>query len=120
MAKSVKAAWKSKKDNAKRAGIPFDLTVSDYHWLLFMARITHRDIGKDKYHLARFNDAGGYTRGNCRFIWHKDNLKEINWTPERCAARSEQRKKDWTEGKYSNRVVDASSRSRDNKGRFVA
>ena len=119
MARSLKSAHKAKKDNAKRVGIPFDLTQADYQQLLNEAGITYEDVGKGKYNLSRYNDKGGYTMGNCRFLWCKENLDEIDWTPERCQARSELRKKDWAAGRYDNRVIDVSKRDRDTKGKFI-
>ena len=83
MASSVKKYHTQKRGHARHSGIPFDLTVSDVYVLLHMARIHITDVGKksDSYALARFNDEGGYTRGNCRFITQRENAQERTNNP---------------------------------------
>lgn len=63
---------------AMKNEILFDLTLSDFYFLMFMARITPDQIGQGRndYQLARFNDEGGYTRGNCRYITALENQRE--------------------------------------------
>lgn len=78
MSKSVRRYWIEKRSQTSRRGLEFDLTESDIHWLLFMARINIEDVGVTGYHLARFNDEGGYTRGNCRFV-----PCHVNWSEKK-------------------------------------
>jgi len=61
-----------------------DLSMSDLHWLMFMARITISDIGRHKhqYCLARLGDTGDYVKGNVRFITNEENWREYTQTPQ--------------------------------------
>jgi len=83
MVDTVRLYCRNKKRTMKDRGLEFHLTESDIHVLLFMARITVRDIGHggEQYCLARFGDKGHYTRGNCRFITQSDNLSERRIQP---------------------------------------
>ena len=40
-------------------------------------------VGSDKYCLARNNDLGSYTVGNCRWITNRENLDESHHTRKR-------------------------------------
>ena len=68
----------TKRATSKGRGIPFDLTMIDLRWLLYMANIDIADVGKSsgKYVLSRLGDQGGYTRGNVRFIPCEENSRE--------------------------------------------
>ena len=59
---------------ARREG----LTLEILDELLEEAGITMDNIGQraDSYHLARYGDAGDYSRGNCRFITARENIAE--------------------------------------------
>ena len=84
-----------KRGHCKQAGLEWNLTLSDVHWLLYMAGITIKDVGcsSDSYQLARFNDTGPYAPGNCRFITLRENMQEQKWSPERRAAQAARVKK---------------------------
>ena len=60
--------------------IRFDLKVADMRYLLEEAGISIWDVGAgdDKYCLARNNDLGSYTIGNCRWITNRENSDEIS------------------------------------------
>jgi len=62
--------------NAKKEGIPFNLTFEEYCMLMEIAGIQFKDIAPNGYHLARFNDEGSYVVNNCRFIPYLENVKE--------------------------------------------
>ena len=68
----------SVRSNAKRRGIPCDLTLVQFKRLLTRAGIELEDLGRTrgKYHLARKGDKGSYTIGNCRFITVEQNHAE--------------------------------------------
>ena len=62
--------------------IRFDLKAADIRHLLSEAGITIWDIGSgpQDYCLARDNDLGSYTIGNCRFITNRENhLERLSW-----------------------------------------
>ncbi len=67
-----------KKDNAKRDGIGFNLTFSEYRALVKQAGLKSSDLGYSgrNYVLARVLDMGPYEVGNCRFITQKENMGE--------------------------------------------
>jgi hypothetical protein len=65
-----------KRCNASKEGIYFKLTLEEYIALSKEANITSTDIKPNGYHLSRFNDSGAYEVGNCRFLFHKENIKE--------------------------------------------
>ena len=118
----VFAYWYAKSIRARQNGHDYMLTLSDIHFLLYMARISIKQIGQRStdYCLARLGDSGGYTRGNCRFITVAENLAERvakngEWTPERKRAASERAKKQqpW---KHHNHA----ERKRGYAGRFTA
>ena len=55
-----------------------DITFTEYLNTMRDAGLRPDQVGlrRGQYHLARFNDAGAYTKGNCRFIPQYDNQKE--------------------------------------------
>lgn len=55
-----------------------NLTFEQYLHKLVEKNLTPRDVGNktDQYNLSRFDDRGGYTKDNCRFITRKMNLLE--------------------------------------------
>jgi len=71
----VEWKWLNKIRSAYKAGHFFDLSIDEYKRLLCEAGIKAEDVGPSGYHLARWNDEGGYTPGNCRFIWYLDNIR---------------------------------------------
>ena len=83
---------RTKRNQCKSTGKEWNLTLSDVHWLLYMAGITIKDVGRSSgssYQLARFNDEGPYAPGNCRFITLREHMREQKWTPERRARQAE-------------------------------
>lgn len=70
--------WRNKMINASKEGIPFDLTFEQFFILKENAGLKTEDLGFSGkgYVLARYNDEGGYTFGNCRFITQSENAKE--------------------------------------------
>jgi hypothetical protein len=76
--KLVNRYYNTKKATAKQQGIPFELSLSQMHLLLFSAGIGVKQIGKSSsdYCLARLGDTGPYALGNCRFITVAENLRE--------------------------------------------
>lgn len=62
----------------------FDLTFEQWCYLMKEANIKSSQLGwkGEKYVLARYEDKGAYTLGNCRFITQKENVSEMknhNW-----------------------------------------
>ena len=55
-----------------------DLSFNEYLDMIQDAGLRPDNIGlrKGQYHLARHNDSGAYTKGNCRFIPQEQNQKE--------------------------------------------
>lgn len=68
--------YRHKKSNAKRHGLVCLLSFQEYCQLVADAGIKSSDIGRGKYHLARYGDKGNYEIGNCRFITHQENMNE--------------------------------------------
>lgn len=68
----------NKKINAKKEGLVCELTYYEYVTLVDNAGLKSSDLGFTGrgYVLARYNDSGNYTFDNCRFITHKENIKE--------------------------------------------
>ena len=62
------------------------LTFDEYCQLLIQAGLKSSDLGVKGYHLARFNDEGHYTLGNCRFLHYRTNLNERKLTDAMRAA----------------------------------
>lgn len=76
----LKDKWKNKRVNAAKEGIEFTLSYEDYLNLVADANLKSSQLGFTGagYVLARYNDEGGYTKGNCRFITQKENSDEKN------------------------------------------
>lgn len=77
--------YSRKRSNARfRMHIDFDLSFEQYCLLLKDAGVKSSQIGihPDCYVLARINDDGGYTWGNCRFITQAENLSERLCSPK--------------------------------------
>lgn len=76
----LKDKWKNKRVNAANEGIEFNLRFDEYLELVAEAGLKSSQLGftGEGYVLARYNDKGGYTKGNCRFITQKENSDEKN------------------------------------------
>lgn len=74
----LKQRWANKRVNANAEGIPFDLSYAEYVQLVADAGLKSSQLGftGDGYVLARYNDSGGYSINNCRFITQKENISE--------------------------------------------
>lgn len=74
----LKTRWVNKRVNAAKEGIDFDLTYDEFIELVSEAHLKSSQLGftGENYVLARYNDQGAYTRGNCRFITQKENMAE--------------------------------------------
>lgn len=74
----LKKRYINKKYAAKYVNIEFDLTFNEYCELVSNAGLKSSNLGYngDNYVLARYNDTGGYSKNNCRFITQKENMKE--------------------------------------------
>jgi hypothetical protein len=68
--------YKNKEKDAKARNLIFNLTLEEYEQLIIESNIKLEDIKINGYHLARYNDSGGYEIGNCRFVTYKENLQE--------------------------------------------
>lgn len=68
----------NKRNNAKHENINFDLSYMQYCQLVNDANLHSSDLGfSGRYYvLARYNDSGDYTWGNCRFITQLENAHE--------------------------------------------
>ena len=76
-----KSKYTQKKANSKSQNIPFFLNFFEYIKLVKQAGIkSPNQIGlkRDQFQLARYNDIGPYSLGNCRFITQLENQKERN------------------------------------------
>lgn len=80
--RKLKNKYYNKKTNAKKENIPFDLTFEQFSQLALAAGITHTDMHINGYHLARYNDSGGYSFDNCRFVPKMVNIKEKKLSPK--------------------------------------
>lgn len=74
----VRSKYINKKVNAKAEGLICELTLEQFCNLMKQANIKSSQLGftGDNYVLARYNDLGNYTYGNCRFIKQSENAKE--------------------------------------------
>lgn len=81
------AKYRTKKFNAKIAGIEFKLSIDEYSKLMDDAGIVANDIGhgSNKYCLGRKCELTGkvdgdlhYSIGTCRFITNSENIIEYN------------------------------------------
>lgn len=76
----LKQRYINKRTNAKQENIEFNLTYEQFIQLVVDADLKSSQLGftGENYVLARYNDCGGYTLGNCRFITQKENSDEKN------------------------------------------
>lgn len=102
MDRKIYNKFSNKKFNAAKEGIPFELSFDDYVKLLNEAGITYLDVGNKGYHLARYNDMGPYSIGNCRFIFYKENMKEKKYSEKAKLANIENARK-MSEGNLKNK-----------------
>ena len=74
----LKQRWQNKRVNARKENIGFELSFEDYCKLVKEAGLKSSQLGfsGDGYVLARYNDDGPYSYGNCRFITQSENAKE--------------------------------------------
>lgn len=74
----LREKYRNKRVNAQKEGMSCNLTFAEYMLLAKEAGIKSSDIGFSgkKYVLARYNDQGNYTYGNCRFITQYNNSRE--------------------------------------------
>lgn len=70
--------WLNKCINAKAEGLLCELSFEEYCSLVASANLVSSQLGFNGsgYVLARYNDSGNYTMGNCRFIKQIDNARE--------------------------------------------
>lgn len=113
-----KNKYTNKKGNAKKKGIPFLLSFEEYMELVAEAGLIDPEqigISIDSYHLSRYGDVGPYEIGNCRFIPHRENLKEkiINGGTERAANKNRGKTKD-THDSVKTISLKASQRTKEN------
>lgn len=84
----LRRRWYNKRSNAAKLGIGFNLSFEEFCGLITEAGIKSSALGHTGYHLARYNDAGDYVVGNCRFIPFLENVAEKKPTDKvRAAAR---------------------------------
>ena len=80
----------NKKINANHEGIDFNLTFQEFCLLCSESNLKSSNLGYtgDGFVLARYNDEGDYSYGNCRFITHTENIQErdshLTFTQIRC------------------------------------
>lgn len=75
----LKCRYTNKKVNARKENSECLLTYEQFCQLVKEAKLKSSDLGFSsgkKYVLARFNDTGDYTIGNCRFITQQENIDE--------------------------------------------
>lgn len=74
----LKQRWYNKRVNARKEGIPFKLSYSDFYELVERAGLKSSDLGftGNNYVLARYWDCGPYSFENCRFITQAKNAIE--------------------------------------------
>jgi hypothetical protein len=82
--------YNQQKDNAKRRGIPFDLTFSEWGQI-WLDSGHFGDWGRrgHEYCMARFEDEGAYTIGNVKIITASENHAEIQFSDEARARMTE-------------------------------
>lgn len=70
--------YANKRINAKREGIKFELTFEEFCLICDECNLKSSNLGfsGDGFVLARYNDEGGYSYGNCRFITQLENVHE--------------------------------------------
>lgn len=74
----LKQRYINKRVNAKKENIEFHLSYEQYIQLVIDAGLKSSQLGftGEGYVLGRYNDAGAYEYGNCRFITQKENSHE--------------------------------------------
>jgi hypothetical protein len=135
MAKSISSYLCTKRQDCKRKGRELHLSKQDIQQLLDEAGITIEQVGNKRgcYVLGRYNDAGEYTMGNCRFITQGQNNSERDrtndrvpvYTEEQIAARGKKISASLQGRQHSKETkekiaLSAQSRDRDSKGLFVS
>lgn len=85
----------NKRVNAKAEGLECELTFEQYCSLVKEAGLVSSQLGftGDMYVLARYNDEGNYTYGNCRFIKQLHNARERKVSDKSRKASSENMKR---------------------------
>lgn len=80
----------NKRVNAKKENIEFNLSFEEYKILMVQGGYKSSDLGFTGKNivLARYEDKGGYTIDNCRFITHLENIKERKITDKARASSS--------------------------------
>jgi hypothetical protein len=93
--RKLKRRWINKKYNAKKEGLSCELTYDEYCQKVRDANLKSSDLGftGNNYVLARYNDEGDYTPGNCRFITQAENAREKKNSEKNRKASSEKIKK---------------------------
>lgn len=80
--KKLYSKYLNKCNNARFAGVHCLLTFHEYCLLVKEAGLKSSDLGYSGrgYDLARIGDEGDYTYGNCRFITHRQNTQERQYS----------------------------------------
>jgi DNA invertase Pin-like site-specific DNA recombinase len=73
----LKKKFSNKKADAKNRNIDFNLSFNDYCNLMIKVNIKSSDVNPRGFHLSRIGDKGDYSIENCRFVWFKENQKEM-------------------------------------------
>lgn len=82
-----RSAFKWHKTNAERRGIHFLFTFDEWKgWWLASGRWEQRGVGRDRYCMCRFNDAGPYTTNNVYCATNGKNLSDANLGKPKSAA----------------------------------
>ena len=70
--------YSNKRINARREGIGFNLTFEEFCILCKEKHLKSSNLGfsGDGFVLARYNDKGDYSYGNCRFVTNLENIHE--------------------------------------------
>jgi len=81
-ANPIKYAYQTLKDNAKRRGKPFDLTLEQFEAFSIETKYI---IGKGRtptsLHIDRINEDGGYTMDNIQILDNSENIKKfLRWS----------------------------------------
>ena len=73
----VKYAYQSLKNNAKRRGKVFELTLEQFKEFAIKTRyMAKRGIYKNSYHIDRIDEAKGYTIDNIQVLTNSENIKK--------------------------------------------
>ena len=77
----MKYAYNNLKSNAKRRGIPFDLSFEHFKEVAIKYKyIAGKGITKYAYHIDKIKDELGYVDGNIRVMRNTDNVKKYHGT----------------------------------------